>query len=103
MAKEKTECKKLKEKLLESKKNGFLRMSDEQVKKCDKFCEGYKKFLDIAKTEREAVSAAIAEAEKNGFTAYSDDRKLSAGDKIYYNNRGKAIILAVIGSESINN
>ena len=47
---EKLTVKELKEKLLADKKNAVLRMSEEELKKCDKFCEGYKAFLDIAKT-----------------------------------------------------
>ena len=39
-------------------------VTDEQVKKADKFCEGYKTFLNKAKTEREAVFETIAYAEK---------------------------------------
>jgi|GEM_PF-3922477 len=58
---EKLTVKELKEKLLADKKNAVLRMSEEELKKCDKFCEGYKAFLDIAKTEREA-SAEIADS-----------------------------------------
>ena len=50
--KEKSEGEKLAEKLLSDKKNGGLRLSEEKLKKADKFCEGYKSFLNTAKTER---------------------------------------------------
>ena len=36
---EKLTVKELKEKLLADKKNAVLRMSEEELKKCDKFCE----------------------------------------------------------------
>ena len=65
--KEKSEGEKLAEKLLSDKKNGGLRLSEEKIKKADKFCEGYKSFLNTAKTEREAVIEAVAQAEKAGF------------------------------------
>lgn len=97
----KTEAQLLQEKLFAKKKNGFLRMSDEEVASCDAFCEGYKVFMDASKTEREAVDTAIAEAEKKGFRPYKPGEKLNAGDKVYYNNRGKAVILATIGTESL--
>ena len=42
---EKSKAKKLKEKLLSSPKNSGLTMSDEEIAKADKFCEGYKKVL----------------------------------------------------------
>ena len=60
--KEKSEGEKLAEKLLSDKKNGGLRLSEEKIKKADKFCEGYKSFLNTAKTEREAVIEAVAQA-----------------------------------------
>ena len=50
----KSTAKELKEKLLMKKKNAILRMDDAAIRDCDKFCEGYKRFLDVAKTEREA-------------------------------------------------
>lgn len=76
-------------------------MKSDEIKKCDKFCEGYKAFLDAAKTEREAVEFAVKLIEDNGFVEFKPGMKLKAGDKIYRNNRGKAIITAVIGSEDI--
>ena len=93
--KEKSEGEKLAEKLLSDKKNGGLRLSEEKIKKADKFCEGYKSFLNTAKTEREAVIEAVAQAEKAGFKPYEKGKKYDAGDKFYFVNRGKAIILTV--------
>ena len=95
--KEKSEGEKLAEKLLSDKKNGGLRLSEEKLKKADKFCEGYKSFLNTAKTEREAVIETVAQAEKAGFKPYEKGKKYDAGDKFYYVNRGKAIILTVMG------
>ena len=102
MEKKKSEAKKLQEKLMSERKNGGLIMSENALKKCDKFCEGYKRFLDSSKTEREAVETAVKAAKDAGFVEFSRTMKLKAGDKVYYNNRGKAIILAVIGREDIN-
>ena len=96
---EKTSVEKLTEELLINRKNGFMDVTDEQVKKADKFCEGYKTFLNKAKTEREAVFETIAYAEKNGFVPFDREASYKAGDKVYYNNRDKSLILAVIGKE----
>lgn len=93
----------LQKKLFMKKKNAGLTMSDAEIKTADKFAENYKKFLDEAKTEREAVKAAVSILKKNGFSEYQKGKKYKAGDKIYYSNRGKAIILSVIGKESIEN
>lgn len=94
---DKDEVKKLKEELLLNRKNGYFQISDDKVKKADSFCEGYKEFLNLAKTEREVVEYAVKAAEKEGFVPFDSDKKYNAGDRVYYNNRGKAIIFAVIG------
>lgn len=99
---EKTEAQKLKELLFNDKKNGVDFMSDDDLKACDEFCEGYKKFLFENKTEREFASSALALAKENGFTEFDKfGNKLNAGDKVYYFNRGKAIILCVKGRKGI--
>ena len=67
------------------------------------FSEGYKKFLDGAKTEREFVTDGINLVEKNGFVNAEKKDKLTVGDKVYYVNRGKNLVLAVIGKEDIEN
>ena len=46
-------AKELQKKLFNKKENGVDFMSDEELKVCDDFCEGYKKFLFENKTERE--------------------------------------------------
>ena len=97
-----SKAKELQKQLFMKKKNAGLIMSDAEIKAADKFNEGYKKFLDDAKTEREAVKASVALLQKQGFTEYDKKKKYRAGDKIYMVNRGKAIIIAVIGKESID-
>ncbi|MBS6236174.1 MAG: aminopeptidase, partial [Clostridiales bacterium] len=95
--KELADVEQLREDLLICRKNGYHKIPDERVKKADAFCEDYKEFLDHSKTEREAVKSAIVRAEKEGFVAFDPKKSYKAGDKVYYNNRGKALILAVIG------
>ena len=58
-------------------------------------------FLNASKTEREAAKNAAALLEEKGFVPFTPDMQLKAGDKIYVNNRGKAIIAAVIGTAPI--
>ena len=47
-----SEYKEMKKKLFYDKKNGYLRIDEETIKEAYDFCEGYKKFLNLAKTER---------------------------------------------------
>lgn len=93
------DSKQLKEKLFYNKKNGLLRADSETVAKAQEYCEGYKAYLNTSKTEREAAKNAIAMAKDKGFSEFEIGKKYQAGDKIYFNNRGKTVAFAVIGKE----
>ena len=58
-------------------------------------------YLNDARTEREAVKLAIELAEAKGFKEYKVGSELKPGDRIYRNNRGKALMLAVIGEKCL--
>ena len=85
------------------KKTVYEKASEEIVKAAYEYAVGYKKFLDDGKTERESVNAAIAIAEAGGYREYHLGDAIKAGDKLYYNNRGKNLFVFSIGSEHINN
>ena len=87
--------------LLAAPKNGFATLTDEQRAEMEGYCKRYSAFMDAAKTEREATTWAVAEAEKHGFQPLVPGMDLKPGDKVYLNNRGKSIILGVIGSASL--
>lgn len=88
--------------LLFDPKNGYDRISmDDQLAMHD-YCRGYMDYLNISRTEREAVVNAIELAEENGFVEYRTGMQLKPGMKIYRNNRGKALMLAVIGKKSLD-
>ena len=102
MAEEKkSESKQLKEKLFASKKHGALRMNEEEQTACEALCKDYMAFLNQSKTEREACANAEALLKEHGFVPFTPGMALKAGDKVYQNNRGKAMIAAIIGSEPI--
>ena len=103
MSKEKSRAEELKEKLFYNPKHASEVISQEETDKADAFCEEYKNFLNKAKTEREAVVYILEKAKKNGFVEFDRAKKYNAGDKVYYNNRGKSIILAVIGKKGLEN
>ena len=93
------DTKELKTKLFYEQKHAVKKMSESEIARADEFCEGYKKFLDNGKTEREVVREVITEAENRGFVLFEQDKKYNPGDKIFYVNRGKSVILAVIGEK----
>ena len=93
----------LRNSLLAAPKNGYVGMTDEDRLAMNEYCKRYAAFLDASKTEREATAWAVCEAEKLGFKPFTPGMDAKPGDKIYYNNRDKAIALAVIGTESLAN
>lgn len=88
----------LQEQLLLKPENSGITMSDQQIDQAYAFCEAYKSFLDSAKTEREAVELVIGMAKDYGYTEFEPGKRYAPGDKVYHNNRGKAIILSTIGT-----
>lgn len=93
--------KELKEKLFLKRKNGYTRINEADEKACMTFAEDYKRFLDKAKTEREAACETVRTLEANGFVEYKKGMGLKAGDRVYRNNRGKSVVMAVIGTAPI--
>lgn len=79
----------------------YSTLGTEAVEKAYEYAKGYTKFIDAAKTEREAVAEAVRMAEENGYKSYKLGDAVKAGDKLYYNNRGKSLFLFRIGSEPI--
>ncbi len=99
--KTKSAAEELKEKLIAEQKNGGLVLSDAEIEQAFAFSEGYKSFLDSAKTEREAVDTSIGILRARGFQQFETGKRYNAGEKVYYNNRGKALILATIGTKPV--
>ena len=89
----------LKDKLFCHKKNGFLQ-NGSAAEEAYRYCEGYKSFLNAAKTERECVAKTVEMAEKRGFKEFVPGEKYNAGDRLYINNRGKSAAFILIGSQS---
>ena len=89
------------DKLSYKKKNVYEEADAEKIRKIFDYSEGYKEYLDLSKTEREAVEHSIFLAEQNGYTEYKLGDKLSVGDKRYLNHHGKSLFLFKIGSGDI--
>ena len=84
-------------------KNIYEKYSDEKLKQAFDFCEGYKQYITNAKTEREAIIETVKMAEANSFKNIKHVKKLKAGDKVYAINMDKTMMLAIIGSEDLEN
>ena len=82
-------------------KNVWDEMTPEKKKALFDFSEGYKKFLTAAKTERLAVFEAEKLAKAAGYKNFKEVKSLKAGDKVYFINREKNIILYHIGKKPL--
>ena len=89
--------------LIYEKKTVYEQVDEAAINAAYAYAEEYKAYLDAGKTERESVKASIALAEAKGFREYKLGDKISVGDKLYYNNRGRNLFVFSIGSEPIEN
>ena len=87
--------------LLNKPENGYAKLTAEQKADMEAYCKRYRIFMDTCKTEREATAWAISAAMGNGFKPLTPGMALNPGDKVFYNNRNKSLLLAVIGQESL--
>ncbi len=99
---EKTKGEQLKEQLFMEKKNAYEVFEEGEIQKAYAYCDDYKKFLDNAKTEREATAVTAKIAEGCGFEKFEYGKAYKTGDKVYFNNRDKSIYLVVFGKEPLD-
>ena len=92
----------LREELFYQQKHGYDLIELDERLKLEAYCEDYKAFLEVSRTEREAVREAIRQAEEAGFVPLRRGMELSAGTKVYKSVRGKALMLAVIGKKALD-
>lgn len=79
--------------------------TEEQLQQLDVFCDSYKRYLDIGKTERECIREAVRMAKDDGYCdlkeVIANNRRLKTGDKVYSVCMDKAIALFQIGEEPL--
>ncbi len=88
--------------LLYENKAAYEMMSEEDIVKAYEFSEDYKAFLQRSKTERDSVKEILNRAVENNFRPFTFSDEFRTGDKLFFNNRGKAVILAVIGEKTVD-
>lgn len=98
-----SKAKELREKLMMKERKGGATFTEEQLKEAYDFAEGYKKFLDFSRTEREAVIYTQKLASQRGFEEYDPEKTYKPGDRFYVINRGKDIGLVVVGKNGVKN
>ncbi len=87
--------------ILNKKESGWKKLSNDEMNKILDFSDGYIKFLNCSKTEREANKNIILELQEKGFKDINSVGSLKSLDKVYFNNRGKSVFAAVIGNKKV--
>ncbi len=98
---EEKDLKEIEKRLGYKKVDAWTKITQEEKEKVYQFAEDYKDFMAKCKTEREIAEKIVEMAEKNGFINIEQVTNLRPGSKVYYNNKGKSVVLAVIGKESM--
>lgn len=87
-------------------KNAWSKYEVNSYKDVFEFNEEYRKFISENKTERLCVSEGVRLAKEHGFTDLEDyikeKRELKPNDKVYVVNRGKNIVLFVMGKKPLD-
>ena len=78
------------------RQSGWKSKSKEDIKEIYRFAEGYKTFLDEAKTERETVRSITRVLEAEGFGMDP------SGKRVFAVNRGKEVLAFIRGSADIS-
>ncbi len=82
-------------------KNIWKDMTPEKNSEIFAFCEGYKEYISVGKTERLCVNETKALAEKQGYVELNNVKSLKPGDKVYVINKNKNIALFLIGKRPL--
>lgn len=82
-------------------KNIWKDASQEKVNAIMNFCEDYKHFISVGKTERICVKEALKIAQSKGFKNLHDVKTANVGDKLYLINKNKNIILFTVGQKPV--
>ena len=87
------------------RKIAWAQYSAEDLAKLEKISADYKEYLDLCKTEREAITYAVRALREHGYIsvdeAHEQGVKLTAGTKLYAVNHKKAIAAFQLGRQPL--
>lgn len=72
-------------------------LGDNEKSNVMSFCEDYKSFLNMSKTEREAVEVSLGYLRNAGFSQLEENSRLLPGSRVFSVNRGKTVIACIVG------
>lgn len=88
-------------------KNAWEKYTADDLQRVEELAEDYRQFISQNKTEREFAEAAMDRARQAGYqdleALYEAGASLKPGDKVMACKHGKAVILAHLGTEPLQN
>jgi len=85
-------------------KNAWKNLKDGDMDALMSYSKEYMDFLDNGKTERRCVVEIIKKAKEEGYISLEEaleNKNIKSGSKIYASNKGKGVVLFVIGQNEI--
>lgn len=86
--------------------SAWKKYDDATLAELNELCDAYREFLSTNKTERECCATGVEMARRCGYMDLNDcieqGRKLQAGDKVYFANRNKSLMLVNLGTKPIS-
>ncbi|MDC7223867.1 MAG: aminopeptidase [Spirochaetales bacterium] len=91
-----------KKQLFRRPSSAWHRLSEGEEEKAFTINEEYKDFLNEGKNERFFIEKSLETVRAEGFIPFEEAENLQAGDKVYFTNRKKNLLLAVIGKNGVD-
>ncbi len=85
----------------ESRKSAWEALAPGQKDEVFRFAEDYKKYLSVSRTAETSTREVIRLAKAAGFSEFTKADQVKPGARLYVNGRDRAIILIVVGSDSL--
>ncbi len=84
-----------------TKKSAWQLLTPAQRQEVTRFAEDYKGYLRVARSAMLSTREVIRLARQAGFSEFKDPAQVKAGARLIINNRDRAVVLAVVGSEPV--
>jgi len=85
----------------ETKKAAWVRLSPADRDAVFRFADDYKQYLGTARSALASTSEVVRMARAAGFAELTEAGQVRAGARLYVNDRDRAIVLVVVGSEPL--
>lgn len=85
----------------DARKSAWEMLAPGQKDEVFRFAERYKSYLSVARSALDSTREVLRAARAAGFADFTSPSQVKPGARLIFNNRDRAVILAVIGAEPI--